>query len=327
MFKQDLLEFDYLTDKVLNEKNMNNEELKVYLDKINKKVGVIHNKIVKKYVTFRDKSKKAITIDLKEIYKETKCYNDIKKAIPTDNLIAYYPFYHNAKDYYGNYDGIIYNNIIFDDGALFDGYSYIDISNVSDVLDNENFTISFFAKKSVIPEEDETIVSIGDIIGRNVLIVGFNKIFHYLSSEEIQFTPNLNKYNFYVLIFDNDKISFYLNNKLIVKNKDFGVTFNSNQKIYIGTDKKDDGTLQMTFEGKVKDFFIFNKNLNLTTYEVNFLYNKEAFFFIQKILNLKINIEYIKKPFIEQMYSYIFNRLCNLNKVIEERMKNEANKT
>jgi len=187
------------------------------------------------------------------------------------SCIAYYPFKEDANDKCGKYDGKIYGKIIFNNEAIFDGKSYIDITNVNNILNNKKFAISFFVKKNEIPEKAEAILSIGDEQGRNVLIIGFNEIFHYLESQNIKFNSELNKYNFYVLNFDNNKITFYLNNKLITKNKDFGVIFKPNQKIYIGADKKDNGTPQLFFKGSIKNLRFFNKNL--TDIEIQKLYN------------------------------------------------------
>jgi len=210
--------------------------------------------------------------------------------VPTNGLVAYYPFSGNANDSTGNgNNGVVYGGTLSTDrfgiansAYSFDGINdYIKVSNASNI-NNNDFTYNWWVTGISFPSnESSNMLEIGSEAfagGHYGQLVAINNNYNSttgwrITSGNANFTtvgfqngvlPNINTW-YNITVTRNDSIvNLYVNCQLEVS----GVTngqlpyYNSPLDIYIGT--RADLALLQFFSGKMDDIRIYNRVLNQT---------------------------------------------------------------
>ncbi len=203
-------------------------------------------------------------------------------SLPTNGLVAYYPFNGNANDESGNgNNGIVHGAILTTDrhgnpnrAYSFDGKDdYIKILNSSSLENiNESLTISVWVKS------DNYLMS--PICKSNKTDLHFRIQTYYPNTPEIIYSNKQNNYFIknkiplkewfnIIVVFNESEGKLYLNGKLQKNIKNTNNKFNNISDLFIGMDLQ--GAIEY-HNGQIDDIRIYNRAL--TAEEVQALYNE-----------------------------------------------------
>jgi hypothetical protein len=166
---------------------------------------------------------------LTDLKNELAKLNSVTFPVPTNGLVAWYPFNGNVKDESGNNNnGTIVGSVPFisdrnglSNSAIQGGNGYITTTNFFQFKRNETFTFSAWVLLSsgvsssgrlISTESNEGHFRITKS-GNNVVVFQFGD---YVSSPQL----NINTWNHLVYVYDNRNESIYLNGVLVVTNSD-----------------------------------------------------------------------------------------------------------
>ncbi len=216
--------------------------------------------------------------------------------IPTNGMVACYPFSGNANDMSGNnYHGTVYGATLTTDrfGRLNNAYSFNGSSNYINLpfapFNLQNFTYSVWAFASFYPSylNQNCIISIGSVGGDHTLALSnayhidgkvgwaFNSYntttpTHYWWSVGV--FPPLNTWYHLVLTRDNSSIKCYINGQLVYTQSTIGtLPFYGTGTPLANIGRRSDIAINQFFNGKIDDIHIYNRAL--TSSEVTQLYN------------------------------------------------------
>ena len=198
--------------------------------------------------------------------------NNTKVKIPTNGLIACYPFDGNTKDYCGSYNGVVNGTEQYDTGIIgqafkFDGNTYIQTNFVP----KYPITFSFWFKN---PNDGKFFGAINANDDGNDWNIKYDYINFGYYDVNIDFKPEKDKWYHYVLIIPSNNINdikIYINNKkynLIIseKNKNNKIYSNNNNYLIIGKDVFHNNY----YKGLIDQIRIYNRSL--TEEEIQTLY-------------------------------------------------------
>ena len=218
--------------------------------------------------------------------------------IPTNGLVAYYPFAGNPNDSAGNgNNGVVIGATLSTDrfgntnnAYSFDGINdYIKVSNASNI-NNNDFTFNWWVTGISFPSnESSNMLEIGSEAfagGHYGQLVAINNYYNSttgwrITSGNTNFTtvgfqngvlPSINTW-YNITVTRNDSIvNLYVNCQLVASGATNGLLpyYNSPLDMYFGT--RADLALLQFFSGKMDDIRIYNRALNRT--EINTLFNE-----------------------------------------------------
>ncbi|MHB2154192.1 LamG-like jellyroll fold domain-containing protein [Calditrichota bacterium GD2] len=199
-----------------------------------------------------------------------------KSSIPTDGLVAYYPFNGNANDESGNgNDGTVYGATLTTDrfgnensAYYFDGYNdYIEIPNTDQISPSNAITLSAWINFEYGGRDNPRFISKDGISA-----TGYEFITHSTSdSREITFSIksignisspgkyNSNEWLHLVGTYDGSQICIYINGFLVNSENITGTIAQNNYSLWIGQ-RKYNGLDD--FKGIIDDIRIYNRSLN-----------------------------------------------------------------
>jgi hypothetical protein len=207
-----------------------------------------------------------------------------KPDVPTDGLVAYYPFKWNANDESGNGNhGTVHGATLTIDrkgnpsnAYYFDGNSYIKVDN-SEILASltDNYSISLWAKSisNHYAMLCKSLVNGYDIQFR--MWIDDNNLFSIISNKkDIIYTLSMQnaQWNHVVVVFNNGECKVFINNILqdnIIQLKASDFPNNFNTDLFIGLDGHGYSEFHV---GEIDDIRIYNRAL--TNNEIQSLYNE-----------------------------------------------------
>lgn len=208
----------------------------------------------------------------------------LKPVIPTDGLVAYYPFNGNANDESGNgYNGNVTNAILTTDrhGNSNSAYSLDGISSLIDLgyipISINNFSVSLWAYTKSNPGGSDVFLSNDNTVDGFDLYQHFDESIYFtirLPFNELNIlvcpfgSERLNKWNLIVATSENGLLKLYINNSLIGSTSgSLGVasTFN------LGAGFEPSANVNI-FNGYLDGIRIYNHVL--TQQEISILYNE-----------------------------------------------------
>jgi len=217
--------------------------------------------------------------------------NNTKVKIPTDGLIACYPFDGDIKDHCGSYNGVVHGTEQYDTGIIgqafkFDGKTSIEFKDnklAKNIQKTIAFWIKFFDNESRqilvnVQQEDPGWTNFEIILENQKIKIGGRNDNHnninykiiYISNENIL----KNKWYFIVLTKNNDTYYLYINNKLNGNFKYNFYEFSNSFRQVLGCFKNasNDSQNRDYFNGLMDQVRIYNRFL--TEEEINALYNE-----------------------------------------------------
>ncbi|HNX89467.1 MAG TPA: FG-GAP-like repeat-containing protein, partial [Paludibacteraceae bacterium] len=214
----------------------------------------------------------------------------IHGGIPTDGLVAHYPFNGNANDESGNaLHGIVHNNVVLttdrngnpNSAYYFTGgtYDWIEVANNPLLNLGPDFTVSAWVVKT---GTNGIIINKGRDIscgtwGLSTNTIGINGTCGTNTGTSVDVT--LNEWHMVTGVLDgnNGKLRFYQDAQLIAEVVTNSFTANNNYPIAIGrhcTDQACGSAWPYPFMGKIDDIIIYNRTLNQS--EINQLYQSTS---------------------------------------------------
>ena len=211
--------------------------------------------------------------------------------IPTDGLVAFYPFNGNANDESGNANnGTVYGATLTSDrnGKSKSAYSFNGSSDYIDCGNSSSFNVNYLSisawiniskggctNKLIIgkvnPEKYESINLF--VASNNNISTSFatgSEINHDLIISSIL---DNDKWYHIVLIYDGSYIKCYLNGLLDKQISRYGIVRTNNNKLAIGRHGADSGASDSYFNGMIDNVRIYNRALNEK--EIRALYNEK----------------------------------------------------
>lgn len=208
-------------------------------------------------------------------------------TIPTNGLVAYYPFNGNANDESGNNNnGTVSGATLTSDrkgnankAYLFDGTNdYIEINHSASLNFNQQITISFWAKLETDAPyyypyhmiEKHNCWGMGQRENEmgSTIFTSTNQ-FHIWSKEEYGVSFQFNRFYHFVMTYDGTKLNFYADGVLKATTPANGLIAQNTNKVFIG---RYNFSGDYFFDGILDDIRIYNRAL--TQQEITALYNE-----------------------------------------------------
>lgn len=203
-------------------------------------------------------------------------------SIPTDGLVAYYPFNGNANDESGNaHNGTVYGASLTTDrhhkansAYEFDGIN--DYINTFSTFDYNYRTISFWAYLSDITTLQVLICQDSYLLNYGLSLVSVTNGQLFLQAggtgSSVWYQTNnivAGKWYHFTLVRNDSVNTYYINGDLVfaTASNNIGSTYNPNVHFIIGSGR---ALTSQNFNGKIDDITIYNRVLSAS--EINMLY-------------------------------------------------------
>lgn len=199
------------------------------------------------------------------------------RYMPRGTMISYWKLDGNTNDSYGDNDGIITGNIVYNEGVVgekgfFDGSDNITISDRDSLDLMGNFTIQFWMRKGSVLNQNATIIQKGDykidwrVFGVGAFADKFIVIyFNNTNLKSIKLNPSI---DYHIAVSRNGtQINLYVNGKVVNSTSITNYLPNTNDPLIIGD----------RYDGQLDEIAFYNNNIegiNLNTNNILRQYSK-----------------------------------------------------